>query len=106
MSQRQCPSREQLSGYALGTLPVPQAEEVTEHIAACTDCEDTLHNLGLTSDGLIARIQSPSAAEPFVGEAACLKVVRELEVPRSAGEAAVARAGDADVRPPSGSSQP
>lgn len=79
MTKNNCPSRNELSGYANGTLPPSAAEEVTEHIAECTACEDTLQNLGQTADGLLRQIQAKPAAERFVEEPACRQAVSYVE---------------------------
>lgn len=79
MNKKTCPSRNELSGYANGTLPPAAAEEVTEHIAACAACEDTLESIGVSGDSLVRQIQAKPAAERYVEEPACREAVSNAE---------------------------
>ncbi|MCE9603420.1 MAG: protein kinase [Planctomycetia bacterium] len=80
MTNQPCPTHEKLSTYVHGLLPIAQAEEVTAHVAKCSNCEDTVHGLNsASSDSLLERIQAPAAAQPYVDEPACRKVVESLK---------------------------
>jgi len=79
MPNKSCPSRDELSGYVRGTLPPSQSESVTVHLAKCADCEDTIHRLESIADPLIDQIRGAPAAEPYLDEAACRKVVESVE---------------------------
>src|SRR5262245_23615203 len=103
-----CPSRDELSGYVRGTLPPPQAEAVTIHLAACPNCEETLHDLAAVPDKLVDQIKAAPAVEAYVDEPACLKVVSTIERQAAAAapekkptavEQAATNAGPQPVRP-------
>jgi len=79
MNKNTCPSRNELSGYANGTLPLAVADEVTLHIAACAACEDTLESIGQSGDSLLRQIQAKPAAERYVEEPACRQAVSYVE---------------------------
>lgn len=90
MNKKTCPTRNELSGYANGTLPPAAADEVTQHIAGCAACEDTLESIGQASDSLVRQIQAKPAAERYVEEAACRQAVNKVEghAPGAKGSAA------------------
>src|SRR5262245_7311530 len=79
MAEKKCPTRDQLTTDVRGEMQHELADRVTAHVAACTNCEDTVQALSSQSDSLIARIQKPAAAQPYVDEAACHKVVESVQ---------------------------
>jgi serine/threonine protein kinase len=78
MSEAQCPSREELSGFVLGTLAEGQADSVTQHLASCTGCEATVQSLQANSDILVQQLQRPVAPLPFVDEPQCHQAVAKV----------------------------
>src|SRR5262245_34640329 len=78
MAKITCPSHDELSGYVRGTLPPEQAEAVTVHIAACANCEDTIHHLAAEPDNVVDQVKSASKAQPYVDEPECRKVVAAI----------------------------
>jgi hypothetical protein len=79
MSTPKCPTTNELSNYVRGTLAPNEAEAVTQHVAGCVNCEDTVHKLTSASDSLIDRISSSPSRQPFVDEAACRDRLVELK---------------------------
>jgi len=63
-----CPSRELLQGFALGDLPDPQIEAVTDHLESCTECEQTVALFEDQSDTFIGRLRAPVVKSRFADE--------------------------------------
>jgi serine/threonine protein kinase/Leucine-rich repeat (LRR) protein len=79
MSKSHCPSREELSGYVLGTLAEGQADSVTTHLAQCAQCETTLQELSSNSDKLLDQLRRPKTPEPFAAEPQLRQAVAKVE---------------------------
>ncbi|MCE9608362.1 MAG: SUMF1/EgtB/PvdO family nonheme iron enzyme [Planctomycetia bacterium] len=80
MPSKQCPTPAELKTYAQRILPVEQAEEVTKHIATCADCEETVQEfVSASASNLVELIKASGVAQPYVDEAACLKVVESVK---------------------------
>ena len=57
MFEQICPSPEDLSGFVLGTLPLPKLEGVARHLEACPVCEAAVGALERISDPVVAAIR-------------------------------------------------
>jgi len=73
------PSREELSGYVLGTLPEPAARQVEEHLAECPACEDTIVQLEAGGDTVVERLRQPAPADPLEQEPGCRGMIEVIE---------------------------
>ncbi len=73
---RPCPSREELSHYLQGRLPGRQLDEVAEHLAGCTRCENWLGELVDADDTVVSQLRRCVGEDPLVREPECA----ELEV--------------------------
>ena len=69
MSDTNCPSREQLYAYLVGTLLEDEAEGVLYHLSSCPACQKTLETFDEAEDTLVARLRTPAVADPYVEEA-------------------------------------
>src|SRR6184192_896621 len=56
-----CPTHEQLSRLALGTLPVDEIDWVASHVDACPACESTMDRLDAGGDVLLSHLRSGGA---------------------------------------------
>ena len=52
------PSRERLYGYAVGTIAEEPAETISDHVADCPECEETLRELEGQSDAVVAALEA------------------------------------------------
>jgi len=68
MPNPNCPSREELFGYLVGTLPEDVAEHVSEHISSCAPCAETLRTMNDTDDRLVARLRAAGEEDPYRAE--------------------------------------
>ena len=59
MAAIDCPGREQLLAYSLGTLPEDAGEAVASHLETCDACESTIAGLDGASDTFIGRLREP-----------------------------------------------
>src|SRR5689334_6479368 len=57
-----CPTHEQLSRLALGTLPPDQIDWIASHIDRCGTCEREMDRLDAREDALLANLRSGGAA--------------------------------------------
>ncbi len=69
MNSSDCPSRQGLRAYNIGRLPEDAAAKLIEHLETCPVCEETIADLGGSSDTLIAALGRPLAADPVFEEA-------------------------------------
>ena len=88
MSQRDCPSPEQLSSYVLGADGNDNSDRIEHHLADCAACQDTLHRLHAKSDTLISALQASGSAAQFESES---QMQRALAAARNVRPAASAR---------------
>lgn len=79
MVQHTCPSREQLSGYALGTLPEDQAESVAEHVETCAACDATVDSLESQGDSVIDHLRQPGPIPPEIDSPECQEAIVRAE---------------------------
>ena len=77
--QSQCPSPEELSGFALGTLAEDSADVISNHLEQCPACEETIQNLEETVDSVVKKLRQPDATDPFTLESGCERVVALVE---------------------------
>jgi len=73
------PSREELSGYALGTLPEPSAQQIEQHVAECPACEETLAQLEAGGDTVMEKLRHGPADDPLQQEAGCREMLAVIE---------------------------
>jgi anti-sigma factor RsiW len=57
MSSETCPRAEELTAFALGTLPEPQLERIARHLDACCVCEEAVNLLDRLSDPLLTGLR-------------------------------------------------
>ncbi len=70
MVKADCPSREQLSAYLLGTMPEDDADRLTRHIADCPSCESTIETLKALSDRQVDRLRQTALLQEPEGREA------------------------------------
>jgi serine/threonine protein kinase/Leucine-rich repeat (LRR) protein len=73
------PPRDELAGYAFGTLPDDRLEAIAEHVERCTTCEDTVRHLESTGDDVLGQLRQPPPSEPFVSESGCERVLALID---------------------------
>jgi len=79
MSVASCPSREELSAYALGKLSEDVSAAVADHIDACSACQAALATLDDAEDNLVAQIRRPPIADEFMREPQCDEALARLK---------------------------
>jgi anti-sigma factor RsiW len=53
MSQRDCPTHEELTAFALGELPDADVDAIAEHLEGCPDCERMAQEFDNLTDSAI-----------------------------------------------------
>ena len=74
-----CPSTNQLNDLILGLLPAETADALTDHVGACTTCQNTMQRIAtgeIPVEGLVAESASVMPAR----ESAYWNVVDDLTV--------------------------
>ncbi|WP_053061124.1 protein kinase domain-containing protein [Rhodopirellula islandica] len=69
MASDDCPPAEKLSDYASGTLSEDLSLDISNHVEACPECEDTLISLESNADTLIGKIRLPQPEDSYAKEA-------------------------------------
>jgi len=72
-----CPSRHDLTDFALGKLPEDQSETIAAHVAACLACQETLRGYDDGTDPLIASLRAPM--DPYMLESGCREAIALVE---------------------------
>ena len=62
MPENNCPSPAELTGFILGTLPIPELERVAHHLDLCSDCEAGVNSLERVKDPVVAAIRQSGIA--------------------------------------------
>jgi serine/threonine protein kinase len=70
MSDRDCPTSDELLAYALGKLPVNAVETLADHIEVCSRCQAQLATLDDAQDALTTRL-SILTDDPYCREPEC-----------------------------------
>ena len=68
-----CPSREELSAFSNGRLPVQQLETIADHLEVCSLCTSALQAATIR-DALVNQLGHPSSSLPHQDETACLQL--------------------------------
>jgi len=89
MAAIDCPGREQLLAYALGTLPEDAGEAVASHLESCDVCESTIAGLDAASDTFIARLREPLAESQVGREPEYQQVAAKIKAMGPAASCAV-----------------
>jgi curved DNA-binding protein CbpA/predicted Ser/Thr protein kinase/outer membrane protein assembly factor BamB len=74
-----CPSREQLIAYTLGTLPEETLQGMAAHLETCGGCLATLSTVGEAEDSLVSGLRGLPRKEPFLDEPECEQAVQQFE---------------------------
>ncbi len=74
METNDCPDRDLLQAYHVGTLPEETAEEVIAHLSQCSTCQIALATLEVAGDSLVARLRQPEV-EVYADEPQCHEMV-------------------------------
>jgi len=67
MTERDCPTTAELSGFSLGMLTLPDLERIGVHIDRCARCESAVESLERLSDPVVAAIRGPEGGSPQSG---------------------------------------
>lgn len=62
MTKPNCYSREQLRDYLLGELPDQEFQIISDHLDACSACEETVCGMDRESDTLMESLRTPAEA--------------------------------------------
>ena len=99
MTEKRCPSDQDLKAYALGQLRLEEIDQVAEHVDTCPPCEDTVANLESLGDTVMTGLRSPATSEVADDD----QLQRALSFVRKIGEQSSADASAAnDTAPPIG----
>ncbi len=79
MSASGCPNQDQLAQYLLGALPEEEAEQLSEHVSACTTCEVAIETLESLSDPLVKSLRPPPEASVYLKEAQSREALAKAE---------------------------
>lgn len=71
MSGIGCPTREELTAYALGEIPEADGEAISRHLEGCESCEAALSEVEGSTDRLIDLCRQPAPLDRYSQEAAC-----------------------------------
>ena len=71
MSGIGCPTREELTSYALGKISEADGDAISRHLETCTQCDATLSELEASTDRLIDLCRQPAPLDRYSQEAAC-----------------------------------
>ncbi len=66
-----CPTREELTSYALGRIAEPDADAILRHLEGCQRCEAALSEVEGVADRLIDLCQQRAPLDRYSQEAAC-----------------------------------
>jgi len=72
-----CPSRHDLTDFALGNLPEDQSDTIAAHLANCPACQETLRAHDDATDPLIASLRAPR--DPYTQESGCQEAIALVE---------------------------
>ena len=75
MSQRDCPSREQMAAYLSGSLEEAAAGRLESHLETCTDCQAALQTLSNVFDTVLEHLRAQPEDSPYVGEPECQRAI-------------------------------
>jgi anti-sigma factor RsiW len=73
------PSRDDLSGFVLGTLDDQVADQVADHIDQCPQCDETLREIDGASDTFIQTLKQPAVEIPHSSESGCRELVQVIQ---------------------------
>ena len=68
MSSLSCPKHDVLRACFTGELAESDAEDVLDHVSACSVCQAELQTIAVRDDTLAARLRAPVADDPYVKE--------------------------------------
>ena len=71
MSGIGCPTREELTSYALGKISEADGEAISRHLETCDRCESALSEVEGSTDRLIDLCRQPAPLDRYSQEAAC-----------------------------------
>ena len=89
MRDRDCPSREELLAYHVGSLAEEAAAAVIDHLSGCAACQAVVEGFRDVDDPVVSRLRRP-AADPYGAEP---EHRRALAGARAAGGGSEARSG-------------
>jgi serine/threonine protein kinase len=73
----ECPSRQVLTDFALGKLPLEEIEQLGRHIETCPTCQGVLETLDNLEDSVVADIKGQTA--PLPPDPRLLEQIRQAE---------------------------
>jgi serine/threonine protein kinase/Tol biopolymer transport system component len=68
MNREECPPRDQLVDFAIGTLPEEDADWVIDHLGSCDKCQAALDTIDQAGDTLISKLLRPAPNDEFADE--------------------------------------
>ena len=58
------PTKDELSGFILGKLPLEVSDAVADHLEQCPPCQETIHDLEAHKDTLLHDLRQPPPPSP------------------------------------------
>ncbi|MCA9248887.1 MAG: protein kinase, partial [Planctomycetales bacterium] len=79
MEPQRCPRREELAGYAAGTLHSEIADTIADHVDSCAQCDDTLAVLESSQAAVFPHLRQPPPEDSYAVEQQCARAVALVE---------------------------
>ncbi len=98
MWKKKCPTPEQLKAYTFGQLSIEDIDKLTDHLADCPPCEETLANLDGDGDTLLKSLRQKSVGTFAENDA----LLRAVSFVKRIGQSASTDSKRSDEPPPLG----
>ena len=69
------PTKDELSSFLFGKMPIEQSDSVGGHLEACSPCQATVHNLEQMGDTLLDILRRP--VQPIPVDAECQRAMEQ-----------------------------
>ena len=79
MKNELCPPRDDLSAFVRCQVSEEQAESISEHVANCPQCEETVVGLEKSADTVFDRLKGIPASFPFQEEPELARMVQAVK---------------------------
>ncbi len=79
MNQEACPTPQELSSFACGSLSTEQVDSIVEHLENCPVCEAVYSRLESRPDSMQDKLRAPAPEDEFAKEPGCEQVVNRID---------------------------